>query len=308
MVVRANKPRVVVVVGATASGKTAIAERIASTFDGELIAADSRTVYRGMDVGTAKPSSPHYLIDIREPGHPYSAGEFQVDAERLIREIIARRKVPVVVGGTALYIRSLVDRWSLGAVAPNLRLRAELEQRTDLELREELARLDPSAEQHIDIANRRRLVRAIEIVRGAGTSLSEARTSGASPFVFLQIGALRTRQSLERRIRSRTRHMLAGGLISEVEHLVARFGEDCEALRGIVYRDVVSWLQGPKSNLETRRTLIRRLNTAQIRYAKTQMNWLRKDQRIVWVRSPQQAISQVRTFLAPHSSGFSGVA
>ncbi|MDO8599119.1 MAG: tRNA (adenosine(37)-N6)-dimethylallyltransferase MiaA [bacterium] len=292
-----NRPNIVVIVGPTGSGKTDLAVRLARRFHGELIAADSRTVYRGMDIGTAKSSEPHYLTDIRNPNAPYSVAEFKTDAERYIQEITARGKLPIVVGGTGLYIQALVDNLTLPALPAQPKLREAFERKSIRELLTLLRKLDPKAARMIDRKNKRRIIRALEVCVFTGHPFSEQRTRGESRFHVLELGIERTRLALYRRIDARVRGMFRAGLAAEVERLMKRYGSNIEPLRGIIYRDVVEWLQQPIDRRSSIRELAQRIMFANHRYARHQLMWFKRDQRIHWVRTPRQAEKLVREFL-----------
>lgn len=314
--------KVLVIVGPTGSGKTELAIRLARTFDGEIICADSRTVYRGMDIGTAKPTRAerrrvrHHLIDIRDPNESYSVAEFQRDAERCIRELHERGKLPIVVGGTGLYIRALVDRLRIPPVPADLLLRARCERMSTAALLRELARRDPVTFRWIDQRNRRRLIRALEVCRMTGQPFSAQRAIGDSPFTFLEIGIQRTRTALSRRIDCRIRTMVRRGLMREVERLVERYGPDIEPLRGIIYREVAEYLPFPPTNhthcsdrsngwerkqidrQRNVRALMQRIMVANHRYARHQLTWFRRDSKIHWIRTAREAERLVRRWLA----------
>ncbi len=309
-----RKPKVVVVVGPTGSGKTDLALHIANVFHGELIAADSRTVYRGMDIGTAKSKETHHLLDIRNPDQPYSVAEFKADAERLIQEITDRGKLPIIIGGTGLYIRSIVDNLTLPALPAQPKLRESFARKSLPELLALLRKLDPKAARTIDRKNKRRVIRALEVCVFTGHPFSALRTKGEPKFDVLEIGIQRTRTALYRRINRRIRTMFRDGLVDEVWRLLARHGPDIEPLRGIIYRDVVEWLRdqqrqsvsgtspyfsGRENRGRSLRGLQQRIMFANHRYARHQLMWFKRDERIHWVRTGTQAERLVRGFLSP---------
>ncbi|MBI4450187.1 tRNA (adenosine(37)-N6)-dimethylallyltransferase MiaA [Candidatus Uhrbacteria bacterium] len=310
-------PKVVVVVGPTGSGKTDLALRIARVFDGELIAADSRTVYRGMDIGTAKSKEPHHLVNVRNPNEPYSVSEFKADAERLIREITQRGKLPIVVGGTGLYIRALVDNLTIPEIPAQPKLRESFEKKSNRALLTLLRTLDPVTVKTIDRKNKRRIIRALEVCIFTGQPFSALRVTGEPLFDFLEIGIQRTRTALYRRIDQRIRAMFRAGLVTEVQRLLARYGPGIEPLRGIIYRDVVEWLQkqiqstsstspyfhGRENTVRSLRGLQQCIMYANHRYARHQLMWFKRDQRIHWVRTVRQTERLVREFLAPSPEG-----
>lgn len=301
-------PNIIVIIGPTGSGKTDLAVRLARQFDGELIAADSRTVYRGMDIGTAKSSEPHHLVDIRNPDTPYSAAEFKTDVERCIQEITARGKLPIVVGGTGLYIQALVDNLTLPALPAQPKLRESFERKSIRELLTLLRKLDPKAARMIDRKNKRRIIRALEVCVFTGHPYSALRTKGELRFRVLEIGVQRTRTALYRRIDARIRAMFRAGLVDEVHRLLMRYGPAIEPLRGMIYREVVEHYthfhdreNGCSSGSGCSRSMMRQLQQrimfANHRYARHQLMWFKRDQRIHWVRTPQQAEKLVREFI-----------
>lgn len=320
-----TKPKVIVIVGPTGSGKTDLAIRIAKEFNGELIAADSRTVYRGMSIGTSKSSYPHHLIDIRDPDQPYSVAEFQADAERLIREIAARGKLPIVVGGTGLYMSALVNNFTIPSIPAQPKLRESFAKKSTAELLTYLKELDSDAAQIIDRRNPRRIIRALEVSIFTGHPFSALRKAGESPFEFLQLGIQRTRMALYRRIDRRIRLMFRQGLIAEVQRLLTRYGPNIEPLRGIIYREAVEYLLKAKGDADPKihdrgklghsqnayvwgavqRELEQRVMYANHRYARHQLMWFKRDKRIRWVRTPQQAERLVREFLRDPTPSYS---
>jgi len=296
-------PRVVVVVGPTGSGKTDLALRISKLFNGELIAADRRTVYRGMDIGTAKSKEPHHLIDIRNPDQPYSVSEFKVDAERLIREITQRGKLPIVVGGTGLYIRSLVDNLTIPEIPPQPKLRESFSRKSNRELLTLLRTFDPQAVKTIDRKNKRRIIRALEVCIFTGQPFSSLRVTGEPQFDFLEIGIQRIRAALYRRIDQRIRAMFRQGLVDEVEQLIRRYGQNIEPLHGIIYREVATWLRQAEPQRPPVRVVAQQIMFANHRYARHQLMWFTRDQRIHWVRTTRQAERLVRRFLSGRAHG-----
>ncbi|MBI4433623.1 tRNA (adenosine(37)-N6)-dimethylallyltransferase MiaA [Candidatus Uhrbacteria bacterium] len=315
-----RKIRVLVIVGSTGSGKTDLGISLARQYAGVIIAADSRTVYRGMDVGTAKPAAdmdaavprtrsfrlvhgiPHYGLDIRNPDESYSAAEFVHDAERHIRRIARQGKLPIVVGGTGLYVEAVVGGLDFPDVPPDPALRAMLAQRSLKELGAWYARLDPVGWERIDRANPRRLIRALEVSLATGRPFSELRRRRPTAFDVLQIGVDRSPRALERRIAMRARAMLRGGLISETQVLLTRYG-DVEPLRGMGYREVVAWLQQPLDRRASLRVLARAIARSMERYARKQRAWFRRDLTVHWVRFPRQAERLVRVFLVSSGGG-----
>ncbi len=317
-----KKPKIIAIVGPTACGKTGMGIAIAKRVGGEVIAADSRTVYRGMDVGTAKVEGegggrgvkgegqreegwdvhrlfvkppctvegiPHWGIDLVEPDEPFSVSDFQTYADEKIREICARGNVPILVGGTGLYIRAVIDRPNFGGAVPSAELRAEIERMTDNEIWEAIAALDPDAAAAIDDQNRRRLVRALEILRTNGGTLADHQEFGEPLYDALQIGIDIDREALYARIDQRVDEMVAKGLVDEVRVLMEKYGADSVAMTGIGYRQIVQFFE-KKMSL---RDAVLRIKYDTRHYAKRQETWFRRDARIVWVRSVEEAVGVV---------------
>jgi tRNA dimethylallyltransferase len=315
-------PKLLVIVGPTASGKTALALSLARQFGGELIAADSRTVYRGMDIGTAKPvgvpqpiknergSGPmdiknlvaeqpiivegvaHWGLDLVAPDEEFTVSDFKKYCQAKITEIVARGRLPILVGGTGLYIRAVVDNLSLTETPPNLELRGELEQLTNAELIERLEVKDPDTLETIDVLNRRRLVRALEIVETTRQPLAASQTKGEPKYDLLEIGCEVERDELMRRIDERVDGMVASGLVNEVRALKEKYGCDGQAMTGIGYRQICQFLQG----YVTLRDGIELLKRDSRAYAKRQLTWFRRDERIHWIKERQEAINLVANF------------
>ncbi len=282
----------VFLLGPTASGKSALALAIAGRLPCEIVSVDSGQVYRGMDIGTAKPDAatraavPHHLIDIRDPDHPYSAGEFREDALSTIAQIEARGRVPLLVGGTFLYFRALERGLAtLPAADPALRLAIEKEAaaRGWPALHAELARVDPVAAARIAPADRQRISRGLEVYRLTGQPLSAWQAQAASvanPPALRLILAPPSRPALYAAVDARFDAMLAAGLLDEVAALrAAGYDRDLPALRAVGYRQVWSHLCGEADYP----TMIEAGKTASRRYAKRQLTWLRGDPHGHWL-------------------------
>jgi tRNA dimethylallyltransferase len=283
-----QEPRFVCLVGPTGVGKTEIALRIAESLPVEIISMDSAMVYRGMDIGTAKPDAamraavPHHLIDIRDPGETYSAGQFRVDAFAAARATLARRRVPLVVGGTLLYLRALRHGLaSLPQADPELRraLDEEAATRGWPALHERLRAIDPEAASRIAPQDRQRVQRALEVHALTGQTISELQRrrsvpAGAEVATVALMPADRAR--LAARLEQRFDQMVAAGFVAEVEALRAReeLDRDAPALRAVGYRQVWAYLDGQCDWDETRRRAI----VATRRLAKRQLTWLRGDE------------------------------
>ena len=303
-------PRLVFVVGPTAAGKTALAIALAERFGGEIINADSRQVYRGMDIGTAKPTpaelarAPHHLIDTRNPDETWSLGEFTEAASALIGDITGRGRMPIVAGGTGQYARALLQGWQAPDVPPDPALRADLLARAEAgqgsALHAELAERDPQAAAAIDPRNVRRVVRALEVVTLTGWPFSEQRRRGDLAFRPLVLGLAVERGRLYARIDERVEAMFAAGLVEEVRGLLARgYLCDLPALSSIGYAEVCGLLAGALTLAET----IARTKTATHRLVRRQAAWFRSaDPTIHWLDANEgppveQATALVRDFL-----------
>lgn len=285
-------PPVIFVVGPTASGKTTLAVALADRFDGEIVNADSRQFYRGMDIGTAKPTpeersrAAHHLVDVADPEEACGLAWFLDRAHAAIREIRNRRHLPVICGGTGQFVRALLEDWQVPRVPPDPLLRAQLESRLASEgiasLYAELARLDPAAARAVDPRNPRRIVRAIEVASTAGPPV-EPPAHREPLDQRLVLGIEIDRVTLYHRIDMRVDAMFETGLVEEVRSLNAR-GRGCGAFafNAIGYRQVCDFLAG-NSTLEEARS---RTKLATHRLARTQGAWFRRtDPRITWLRA-----------------------
>lgn len=311
------KPQIVVIVGPTASGKTALGIELARKFNGEVISADSRLVYRGMDIGTAKPNGewkmqsekwklghglqkaltvegiPHWGIDLVNPDEEYSVADFKKYADEKIAEIASRGKLPILVGGTGLWVRAVVDNLNLTETPPNKELRAKLEARRLDDLFAEYKRLDPEGAEVIDRDNKRRLVRALEVTLTTGKPFSAQLERGASKYDVLEIGITVDREELNAHINDRVDEMIANGLVNEVRRLREKYGCETESMTGIGYRQICAFLDGQHPLAEA----IEETKKATRAYAKRQMTWFKRDERIRWVPGPAEATDLCVTFL-----------
>ena len=280
---------IVALVGATASGKTGLSLDLAERLGGEVVNTDAMQVYRGMDIGTAKlPEAerrgiPHHLLDLMEVTEPATVALFQGWARAAIDDIRGRAATPVLVGGSALYTRAIVDRFEFPGTDDSLRreLEAELERVGSRALHERLAGVDPEAAAQIIPDNGRRVVRALEVVALTGRpySASLPTLEYADPLT-VQVGVDIDRPTLDERIARRVEEMFAGGFVEEVEALLARgLVEGRTANRAIGYREVIGFLAGDRSLAEA----MEQTTVATRRFARRQDSWFRKDPRIVWV-------------------------
>ncbi len=273
----------IVLLGPTAVGKSALALTLAQSAGGEIVSADSRLVYIGMDIGVAKPSPaeralvPHHLLDIVRPDQTLSLAGFQRLAYAAIDGILRRGRLPLLVGGTGQYVSAVIDGWSIPEVKPNPALRAELEayaeQQGPQALWNRLHHHDPDAATRIHPHNVRRVVRALEVFLESGQPISAQQRRNPPPYRILQVGLARPRHDLYARIDARIDHMLAAGLLDEVRGLLAA-GVDrrCPAMSGLGYRQIVAYLDG-ESTLEEAVTALRRETRD---FARRQDVWFRK--------------------------------
>ncbi|MFN2123460.1 MAG: tRNA (adenosine(37)-N6)-dimethylallyltransferase MiaA [Candidatus Promineifilaceae bacterium] len=275
-----------VIVGPTAVGKTDHSLSLAMDFDGEIVSADSRLFYEGMDIGTAKPSIaertavPHYLIDICKPDQTLTLGEYQRLAYRTIEEILDRGRLPILVGGTGQYVMAVVEGWGIPEIAPYPELRRQLERLGPKELARWLNELDPLAAQRIDPRNMRRVVRALEVCLISGRPITDLQEKTPPPYNIHIIGLYRDRESLYQRIDRRVDAMIGGGLVEEVEALRDQgYRAYLPSMSGLGYRQILTYLRGEMSLSEA----VDRIKFETHRFARQQDTWFRKDDpRITW--------------------------
>ena len=277
--------KLVVILGTNASGKSDLGIRLARHFGGEVVSADSRQVYRGLDLGTGKitpaqaAAVKHHLIDVAEVSEYYSLAQYQRAAFRAIDAISDAGKLPLLVGGTGLYLSAVVEGYELADVPPNDPLRAELESLPLPQLVARLEKTDPDAASCIDKSNRRRLIRAIEIA-SAGCTGSAAHKKSPR-YQCLQLGLTWPRPILEERIQKRLRERLAKGMIDEVAGLRSRGVSDLRLDKlGLEYRYITRYLRG---ELRTVDELFTQLEIAIRQFAKGQLTWFKRDSRIIWL-------------------------
>lgn len=294
-------PRLIVIVGPTAVGKTETAIHLAEKFKGEIVSADSRLFYRGMDIGTAKPTQverqrvPHHLLDVAEPNEVWSLGVFKRAATQVIAEIHARGKLPFLVGGTGQYITALIEDWSVPAQQPDIRLRQFLERWAREighdSIHRKLAILDSQAASAIDPRNVRRTIRALEVILKTGQRFSEQRQKGISPYAILRIGLKRPRQELYQRIDQRLEQMLAAGLVDEVRRLLdGGLQPHSPVFTTIGYREIVAYLHG-KVSMDEAIALIKK-NSRQ--FVRRQANWFKEnDPTIHWFEMDEKTTREI---------------
>lgn len=282
----------VAIVGPTAVGKTDISIEVAKVLGCEIISADSMLVYRGMDIGTAKPTVeemqgiPHHMIDVVNPDQEYSVATYQKCAEQLVEEIILRGKLPLLVGGTGLYVKSVIDHYDFGDSSKNELLRNELVEEAKKvgpeRMHYRLQQVDPESAGRLHPNDLRRVIRALEVFYQTGKSISNLQYSNSikKPKYHLQMfGLTMDRQLLYQRIELRVEKMMQAGLVEEVAELRKLYGSMGTAMQGLGYKEIVSYLEGKFTLLETIELI--KKNTR--RFAKRQLTWFKADKRIQWI-------------------------
>jgi tRNA dimethylallyltransferase len=297
-----EKLKVVVILGPTSSGKTELAIQLAKKFNGVIISADSRQIYKKLDIATAKPNSEqlaevrHYMIDIIEPDDHFSLKLYQQTAYNLLNNIAQQNRkrtkkiLPFLVGGTGLYIQSIVEGYKIPGVEPDLALREKLDNLTIKELKEKLLKLSPNSQ--VDLGNKRRLIRAIEIFLQRGENIKEKVQP--NDFEFLQIGIDIPREELNKKIEAKVEEMYKAGLIKETKHLIEQ-GYDFKlpALSSLGYNYIKDYINH-KTSL---RKALELMKNKTKQYAKRQMTWFKRDKRTHWIKGQEQAEKLIKEFI-----------
>ncbi len=301
-----SKNILIVILGPTGSGKSNLAIKLAQLFNGEIISADSRQIYKKMDIGTAKIEGrekikgkdsyqikgiPHYLIDLINPDQEFTLAQYKELAIEKIKDIQKRNKIPFLVGGTGLYIQAIVDNLQIPQAKPNQEIRKKLEKLETVELFNQLKKIDPKSAELIAPQNKRRLIRALEVYLTTAKLFSEQRKRGKSLFNVLQIGLKLDREKLKNRIQQRTEKMIKSGLVEEVKKIAQEYSLDLPALSGIGYKEIIQYLEG-KINLTEAQQLI---NIHTLQYSRRQMIWFKRDRRIHWLDlSEQKTLREIK--------------
>ena len=300
-----SKLPLILIVGPTAVGKTELAIQLAERLNGEIVSADSRLFYRGMDIGTAKPTPeemarvPHHLIDIADPDEILSLAIFQQKATEIIADIHTRNKLPFLVGGTGQYIRAVIQGWSPPEVEPDERLRTELEEQKNKNgiywLHDKLKRLDPAAAEKIDARNYRRTIRALEVILTTARKFSEQRGQSESPYHLITIGLMRPRAELYERVDKRIDLMFANGFLDEVKGLLAKgYSPSLPTMSAIGYRECVRVIQG-ELNEEQAKAEIRHATRV---FVRRQANWFKEsDPNIKWFQVKEGVAEEIESFI-----------
>jgi tRNA dimethylallyltransferase len=302
---RSNKVPLILVVGPTAVGKTELAIQLAERLNSEIVSADSRLFYRGMDIGTAKPTHeelarvPHHLIDIADPDEILSLAVFQQKAREAIVDIHTRNKIPFLVGGTGQYIRAVTEGWNPPEVEPDERLRSELERMKEERgiywLYEKLKGLDPAAAEKIDARNYRRTIRALEVIMTTGKRFSEQRGQSESSYQLITIGLARPRAELYERVDQRIDMMFASGFLEEVKGLLAKgYSPSLPTMSAIGYRECIRVVNGEISE-EQAKAEIRRATRV---FVRRQANWFKEtDPNIKWFQVKEGVVDEIESYI-----------
>ncbi|MEX2054058.1 MAG: tRNA (adenosine(37)-N6)-dimethylallyltransferase MiaA [Candidatus Colwellbacteria bacterium] len=309
----AIKPKVIAVVGPNASGKSDLAVELAHKFNGEVISADSRQIYRGLNLSSGKVPGkwkisgfkrlyeyqdiPHHLIDVVSPRKRFSAQQYKRKAQRALNDITGRDKLPVVAGGTGLYLNILLHDTPLPEAPPNKKLRRELDTLSNEQLMHRLKALDPGRAKVVDPNNRRRVIRAIEVVVSIHSTIPKVDVfdSTNSPYDVLKIGVELSTSELKRRIKGRLERRLKDGMVEEIKraHLLGISWRRLEEL-GIEFRAIAKFIRGKIEYEQMQQEIL----SQSWQYAKRQMTWFKRDKDIIWITVPAKAAPLVRDFLS----------
>jgi len=297
-----SKPELLVVLGPTASGKSALGIALAQRFNGEIVSADSRQVYRRLDIGTAKVTPEerelvtHHLLDVADVQEVYTVAQFQQAANAAIDDIIARGRRPLLVGGSPHYIQAIIDNLDIPQVPPQPELRARLAQRPLADLVAQLEELDPQSAVSIDRSNPRRVIRALEVCIVTGQAFSQQRRLGTPRYQTLLLGIHWPREVLYRRIDERVDERMQQGMIQEVRDLLAQGIEHTrlDAL-GLEYRFISRWLRG---EFASEAEMVQRLKYAIHDFTRRQLVWYRREQRIIWIEGGEDMLKEAEKLAA----------
>ena len=285
-----SKQKLLVIIGPTAVGKTKLSIELAKRYNGEIISGDSMQIYRGMDIGTAKikieemEGIPHHLIDIKEPDESFSVAEFQQLVRAKIAEISSKGKLPIIVGGTGLYIQSVIYDYQFSEAPADAKFRLQLEGRAkeigNEALHEELTKVDPDSARQIHPNNVRRVIRALEIYHCTGKIMSDAQNNQQPDLLYetALIGLTMEREKLYERINTRVELMVSAGLLEEVSQLHKQGIRDCQSIQAIGYKEIYDYLDGKVSFSEA----VENLKQNSRRYAKRQLTWFRNKMDVEW--------------------------
>jgi len=300
------KPKVIVICGPTASGKTALSIELAKQINGEIVSCDSMQIYKEMNIGTAKPTTEemqgikHYMIDIISPEERYSVADYKKDAKRAIKEIISKRKTPIIVGGTGLYVDSLIYEIEYPDIEFDENYRKELEDIAEREgievLYEEAKRIDLEAIKKISPNDKKRIMRILEIYHMTGKNKTQQEIESRKKEVEFdyRVYALSwDREKLYDRINQRVDIMLQQGLIEEVKGIYKKYNKFPTAMQGLGYKEVVEYLEGKC----TKEEMIEKIKMETRRYAKRQLTWFRKNKQTIWLDGEKEIQNNIKIIL-----------
>lgn len=304
-----NQPKIITVLGVTGSGKTALAIKLAQKFGGEIVSADSRQIYKEFDIGTAKPTGRwmpvvggkqfmssgivHHLVDMVDPKEDFTLVQYKKLALEKLAEINKKNKVPFLVGGTALYLKAVLENWHIPEVEANLALRARLANKKTPEIFQELKTKDPEAALITGAINKRRIIRALEVIYTTGKKFSDQRKTGQPVFKTIKFGFKRSWEETGRRLAQRTAEMIKAGLVDEVHRLQKKYPWSLAPMQSIDYQEFKDYFEGRKNLNET----IKLINQHHLAYARRQMTWFKKDKDINWLENEAEAIKLAKDFL-----------
>ena len=300
------KPKVYVICGPTASGKTALSIELAKKIGGEIVSCDSMQIYKEMNIGTAKPTIQemqgikHYMIDIISPDERYSVADYKKQAKQAIREIINNGKIPIIVGGTGLYVDSLIYEIEYQDIEFDEQYRNELEKREKLEglksLYEEAKKIDPQALEKISENDKKRIMRILEIYHATGKNKTEQEKKSREKeveFDYKVYAISWDREILYDRINRRVDIMIQQGLIEEVEKIYKKYKKFPTAMQGLGYKEVVQYLE----NKITKEEMIEKIKMETRRYAKRQLTWFRKNKQTIWLNGKDEIQNNIKIIL-----------
>ena len=301
-----NKPKVIVICGPTASGKTSLSIQLAKQINGEIISSDSMQIYKEMNIGTAKPTIEemdgikHYLIDFVEPNQRYSVAEFKKDAEQAIVEILQKGKTPIIVGGTGLYVDSLIYGIEYQDIKLDEKYRKELEEIAENEglenLYEKAKKIDSKAMEKISPNDKKRIIRVLEIYKATGKTKTEQEIESRKQEVkydYKVFAINMDREKLYDRINKRVDIMIEQGLIKEVEDLLKKYNEFPTAMQGLGYKEVVEHIEGKL----TKEEMIEKIKMETRRYAKRQITWFKKNKQTIWIDGQKDKSENIKFIL-----------
>ena len=301
--IKTKNHKLIVILGPTASGKSELGLKLAKKFNGEIVSADSKQIYKEMDIGTAKPTKKereeilHHLINIKNPNQIYTVWQYKKEAIKATNKVIKRGKNPFLVGGTGLYLKAVVENLEIPKVKPDWKLRKSLELKIKTRglksLYDELIKIDPEAAYIVDSQNPRRIIRAMEIAIKTKKPFSQQRKKGEPLFDVLEIGISSEKENLKEKIEKRVDKMMKAGLLKEIKNLIKIYDKNLSTFDAIGYREIIDYLNKKISLAEA----VEKIKKNTWHFAKRQMTWFKKDKRIRWVKNQKEAEKLVKIFL-----------